>query len=310
MLEGTLLNEHSSKMTPNKILLYPETSESFSLHWRCSFYQWMASNTETHNCTVCREWKLRSTQFSRRCLYQTPCWWIYLKEKVKRLQGPKVVNDSRKQCSLGTAGLMCTWMSSQSLCRVKADMVPAPRRVSGHKVPLQLRSYLQLILLGKGKLVFLNGVSLVYPPHSRVNHMLRNNRPTPNRLHGVLWAFCFILFCLVIFGLLVYLLFTLIFFPLLFVCLFERERKNMKVGAEEGYDQNILCESVCKKNFFKERRTWLSRRRNRPDKSQRGEAYNHRKGNDERRGQNQSHQLIFIFIWELSQVSDASLLDS
>lgn len=130
----------------------------------------------------------------------------------------------RKQCFPGTTGLICTWMSSQSLCRFKADIVPALRRVSGHKVLLQLRSYLQLMLLGKGKLVFLNGVSLVNPPHSSVNHMPRSNRPMPNRLHGVLWAACFILFCLVIFGLLVYLLFTLIFFPFLFVCLKERKR--------------------------------------------------------------------------------------
>lgn len=95
MLGGTLPNEHSNKTTPNEILLYPEISESFSLHQRSSFFQWMASNTETHNCMVRREEKLRSNQFYR-CLYQTPCWGTYLKEKVKRLQGPKVVDGSKE----------------------------------------------------------------------------------------------------------------------------------------------------------------------------------------------------------------------
>lgn len=134
----------------------------------------------------------------------------------------------RKQCFPGTTGLIRTCMSSQSLCRFKADIVPALRGVSGHKVPLQLRSYLQLMLLGKGKLVFLNGVSLVNPPHSSVNHMLRSNRPTPNRLHGVLWAVCFILFCLVIFWLIslsfVYFDFLSFLCLFVFVCLKERER--------------------------------------------------------------------------------------
>lgn len=95
MLEGTLLNEYSNKTTPNEILLYPEISESFSLHQRSSFFQCMASNTETHNWCAESE-NLEALSSPGDAFTQTPCWGTYLKEEVKRLQGPKVVDDSKE----------------------------------------------------------------------------------------------------------------------------------------------------------------------------------------------------------------------
>lgn len=80
-------------------------------------------------------------------------------------------------------------------------------------------------------------------PHAKEQQV--NTKQTP-------WGSVGFLFHFVLFGnfWLISLSFVYFDFLSLLVCLFERERKNMKVGAEEGYDQNILCESVRKKEFF------------------------------------------------------------
>lgn len=42
-------------MTPNNILLYLQINVLLGHHQRSSLLQWMETNTETHNSTVCRE---------------------------------------------------------------------------------------------------------------------------------------------------------------------------------------------------------------------------------------------------------------
>lgn len=46
-------NEHSKKLTPDYVLLYPEMSALLSPYQR-HFLQCMGVNTETHNWTICR----------------------------------------------------------------------------------------------------------------------------------------------------------------------------------------------------------------------------------------------------------------
>lgn len=55
----TLLKDHSNKMTPNNVLLYPWTSASLSHHQRIFLLQEMGTSTEAPRWTAFRVWSVR-----------------------------------------------------------------------------------------------------------------------------------------------------------------------------------------------------------------------------------------------------------
>lgn len=78
-----LLDGHSSKTSPNDLLLYSQIITSLSSPQRSFFLQQLAINTETPIWSVCRDCRVLS---SKRGIHTTPCPWspeIFFPKKGK-----------------------------------------------------------------------------------------------------------------------------------------------------------------------------------------------------------------------------------
>lgn len=66
-----LLKKHNNKMTPNGILLYPQSRASLASHLTNVFLQWLEINTETYNWTMCSKRETLELTIQSGMSYQT-----------------------------------------------------------------------------------------------------------------------------------------------------------------------------------------------------------------------------------------------